>query len=93
MTDNDKIFLTQINFKAIRKALGWSITSAAEKLGVSRQTIFNIDAGRSKMTKTQYLAICYLIDEDVKDNPGKAESLYDMLFALGFTDGSEIINF
>ena len=93
MKDEEKIILMQNNFKGIRAVLGWTQKTAAEKMCVSRQTILNIDAGRSKMTKTQYLAICYLIDEDVKDNPGKAESLYDMLFALGFTDGSDIIKF
>ena len=52
MKDEEKIILMQNNFKGIRAVLGWTQKTAAEKMGVSRQTISNIDAGRSKLTKT-----------------------------------------
>ena len=93
MKDEEKIILMQNNFKGIRAVLGWTQKTASEKMGVSRQTISNIDAGRSKLTKTMYLAICYLIEEEIKNNPNKSELVFNILIALGFTDGLGVVKF
>lgn len=42
---------------ALRKVAGWTTQQLANELGVARQTISNLETGRSPMTKLQYLAL------------------------------------
>lgn len=47
----------QENLGALRKVAGWTTQQLADELGVARQTISNLETGRSPMTKLQYLAL------------------------------------
>lgn len=47
----------QENLGALRKVAGWTTQQLANELGVARQTISNLETGRSPMTKLQYLAL------------------------------------
>ncbi|KAB7790291.1 helix-turn-helix transcriptional regulator [Bifidobacterium leontopitheci] len=47
----------QENLGAIRKVAGWTTQQLADELGVARQTVSNLETGRSPMTKLQYLAL------------------------------------
>ena len=47
----------QDNLLLIRRAAGWTAEEFGEKIGVTRQTINNLEAKRNKLNKTQYIAM------------------------------------
>lgn len=54
---------------AIRKIAGWSSEELGDLIGVTKQTISNIETRKSKMSKTQYIAIRAIIDSEIVDHP------------------------
>lgn len=63
----------QKKIKLIRQVFDVSIMDFAEKIGVSRQTVYNIENGKTVLTKTQFLAICQVIRTLLNQNPDKYE--------------------
>ncbi len=59
--------LTQ-NLPSIRKIAGWSSEELGDLIGVTKQTISNIETRKSKMSKTQYIAIRTIIDYEIVEN-------------------------
>lgn len=59
----------------IRRTVGWSAEEFGERIGVTRQTINNIEAGRNKLTKTQYIAMRSVLDAEIASFPGETEML------------------
>ena len=60
----EEIIRMQDNLLLIRRTVGWTAEEFGEKIGVTRQTINNIESGRNKLTKTQYIALrCVLVAE------------------------------
>ncbi len=62
----------QDHLQLIRKAGGWTAEEFGEMIGVTKQTISNLENRRSPMTKTQYIAIRAVLDYEVKNNPDNA---------------------
>lgn len=62
----------QMNLEAIRKVAGWTSQELADEIGVTRQTISNLESGRSKMTKTQYLALRTVLNFEIIQNDNRA---------------------
>lgn len=78
----EEIKRLQDNLLLIRRAIGWSAEEFGERIGVTRQTINNLESGKSKLTKTQYIAMRSVIDVEVVKNPEEIEmvrTLLDML--------------
>ncbi len=69
LVKNGDVENMQNKIKLIRQTLGVSITDFAELLGVTRQTVYNIENNKKALTKTQYLAIRTIIDYLVKAQP------------------------
>ena len=64
----------------IRKAAGLTSAELGSRIGVTRQTINNIESGRSVITKTQYMAICYELSTEFYNSDGlMAKLLYELL--------------
>lgn len=61
----DDIKRMQEHLLLIRRALGWTASYFGDKIGVTRQTINNIEAGRNELTKTQYIAMRSVIDDEI----------------------------
>lgn len=59
----------EFDLRIIRALLDLTTEELANDLGVSRQTISNLEKGRSKMTKFYKLAIGYLIEHKYCDIP------------------------
>ena len=57
------------NLPAIRKVAGWSSEELGELIGVTKQTISNIETRKTKMSKTQYIAIRTIIDYEIQEKP------------------------
>ena len=67
-TDADRIRL-QKSLPLIRKIAGWTSADLGELIGVTKQTISNLENERNPMTKTQYIAIRAMIDYEISTNP------------------------
>lgn len=63
-----QIACLQKNLSAIRKIAGWTAEQLGEKIGVTKQTISNLENGKTPMTLTQYIAIRTVIDYEIQTN-------------------------
>ena len=76
---NDPIENMQAKFKEIRLVFGISVTKFADMLGVTRQTIYNIESAKTNMTTVQYLAMRALISDLLEKFPDK-KKMMDVLW-------------
>ncbi len=80
MINNIKAMQTYLSL--IRKAAGLTSEELGSRIGVTRQTVNNIESGRSIMTKTQYCAVCHVLSEEFynSDDDGLMfKLLYELL--------------
>lgn len=63
----------QNGLKIIRQAGGWSTAEFGELVGVTSQTIRNIESGKTSLTKTQYIAMRSVLDYEIKEHPENEE--------------------
>lgn len=63
------------NLLAMRHYLGLSAKELGDMIGVTRQTINNIESGKNRLTKTQYLAIIYVLTKDIIPNLDEEDKL------------------
>ena len=75
----EEIIRMQENLLLIRRAVGWTAEEFGEKIGVTRQTINNIESGRNKLTKTQYIAMRSVLDAEMVQKPEDTEMLKVLL--------------
>ena len=59
----------------IRRTVGWTAEKFGERIGVTRQTINNLEAGRNKLNKTQYIAMRSVLDVEMHQYPEETEML------------------
>jgi len=65
---DSQVLLLQQNLAAIRKIAGWTAEQLANKIGVTKQTISNLENGKSPMNLTQYIAIRAILDHEIETN-------------------------
>lgn len=71
MTSNpDDLKRLQTNLAVIRKIAGWSAEKLGRKIGVTKQTISNLENHKTPLSLTQYIAIRSVLDYEVAQNPG-----------------------
>ena len=63
-----QITCLQKNLSAIRKIAGWTSEQLGEKIGVTKQTISNLENEKTRMTLTQYIALRSIIDFEIQTN-------------------------
>lgn len=78
----EEIIRLQNNLLLIRRTVGWTAEEFGEKIGVTRQTINNIESGRNKLTKTQYIAMRSVLDAEMAHTPEGTEMLKVLLDVL-----------
>ncbi|MEF9922360.1 MAG: helix-turn-helix transcriptional regulator [Anaerovoracaceae bacterium] len=69
----------QDNLLLIRRAAGWTAEELGERIGVTRQTINNLEAKRNKLNKTQYIAMRAVLDVEMVASPDDTEMLRCLL--------------
>ena len=72
----------QDNLLLIRRAIGWTASEFGEQIGVTRQSINNIESGRNKLTKIQYIAMRSVVDAEIvkhQEETKMVKILLDML--------------
>ena len=55
----------QDNLGIIRKVAGWTTQELADEIGVARQTVSNLETGKTPMTKLQYLALRTVFNAEI----------------------------
>lgn len=78
----EEIIRMQNNLLLIRRIVGWTAEEFGERIGVTRQTINNIENGRNKLTKTQYIAMRSVLDAEIAQYPEETEMLRTILEIL-----------
>lgn len=68
-TSERAISLLQENLSVIRKVAGWTTEDMGSRIGVTKQTISNIETKKTKLTLTQYIAIRAVLDYEIQSNP------------------------
>ena len=63
-----KIIRLQGSLSTLRKVAGWSAEDLGNLLGVTRQTIVNLESGQTTMTQIQYIAIRAILEAEAHTN-------------------------
>lgn len=66
--NTSQIICLQKNLSSIRKIAGWTAEQLGEKIGVTKQTISNLENEKTPMTLIQYIAIRAIIDYEIQEN-------------------------
>ena len=67
--DSEKIDRLQKNLATLRKIAGWSAEDLADMIGVTRQTIVNLENNSNyQMTKIQYIAIRAVMEAEIESS-------------------------
>ena len=64
---NQVINIMQKYLQILRKVNGWSAEEMGNKLGVTKQTISNLENGKVCMTKTQYIALRTIFENEIRN--------------------------
>ena len=78
----DEIVRMQENLLLIRRTVGWTAEEFGDRIGVTRQTINNIEFGRNKLSKTQYIAMRSVLDAEMAQSPEDTTMLRLLLDVL-----------
>ena len=77
-----KVSRLQDNLFTLRQLAGWSAIDLGKRLDVTRQTIYNLERGKPKMSLVQYLAIRKLLEIEIElqpDNKALAQAVIVLL--------------
>lgn len=67
-TTKNEIIKLQTHLLSIRKIAGWTAQELGQKIGVTKQTISNLENHKTDMTLTQYIAIRTVLDYEITHN-------------------------
>lgn len=71
--------LLQQNLRSIRQIAGWTAERLGEKIGVTKQTISDLENIKRDMNLTQYLAIRSILNEEINSNSENATVLRQVI--------------
>ena len=69
----------QRNLSSLRKLAGWTAEDLGRKVGVTKQTVSNLENCRTSMSKIQYIAIRTILDYEARSNQNLARALHLVL--------------
>ena len=70
-----RVMLLQQNLRSIRQIVGWNTERLGNEIGVTKQTISDLEIIKRPMTLTQYLAIRSVFNEEIENNPDNATAI------------------
>lgn len=83
-----QIRLLQQNLSSIRKIAGMTMEQLGNKVGVTKQTISNLENGKTPMTLTQYIALRSILDNEIESNPDN--SVLPQVISILVDNGAEL---
>ena len=88
------IITMQKNLSVLRKVNGWTTEELGTRIGVTKQTISNLENGKVSMTKTQYIALRTVFEYElrcVKRNLTLQRLMYLLFYShISFYDSDDI---
>ena len=63
------IDVLQISLKQVRQVLGLGVQEFGDVVGLTRQSINNLESGKIKMSTVQFVAVCAVIDHFTETHP------------------------
>lgn len=81
MDEENKIKRFQENLLLIRKVTGWSEEEFGRRIGVTRQTINNLEKKKNTLTKTQYIAMRAILNDEIINSMSNTKDT-EMLICL-----------
>jgi DNA-binding XRE family transcriptional regulator len=86
----------QASLRSVRQLLNLSAQELGDFIGVTRQTVNNLETGKTPMSPTQYVAISAVLDKVLEEKPELYPALTSVIQTSGYsaedTLGGEIIN-
>jgi len=85
MSKKEPILWMQENLSILRKICGWTTEELGSRIGVTKQTISNIENYKVNMTKAQYIALRTVFEYEtncIKTNP----TLQKVMLILFYSD-------
>ena len=81
---NIKLRIMQDNLCDLRRIAGWTTEALANKLGITKQTISNIENNKVNLSRIQYIAIRAVFECQVSMNRDNItlREIYDLLFDI-----------
>lgn len=79
----------QANLLSIRKIAGWTAQDLGDRIGVTKQTISNLETGKAKLTQTQYIVIRAVLEYEIQTN--KESIVLPQVISILLNDGNEDI--
>ena len=80
----------QENLSSIRKIAGWTAEVLGNKIGVTKQTISNLENNKTPMNFTQYIAIRSVLDAEIEQN--KENKVLPQVIAILLDSNDEVDN-
>lgn len=74
--EEEIISFLQDNLSSVRKIAGWTTEELGDKIGVTKQTISNLENKKTIMTRTQYIAIGAVLKYEIPTNKNKEVLAY-----------------
>lgn len=82
MKEEEKIKRFQENLLLIRKAAGWSEEELGNRIGVTRQTINNIEKQKNTLSKTQYIAMRAVLNDEIINSMADTKDAEMLMYLL-----------
>ena len=74
-----QLYLLQQNLRSIRQIVGWTTERLGNEIGVTKQTISDLETIKRPMTLTQYLAIRSVFNEEIENSPDNATAIQNAI--------------
>lgn len=76
----------QSSLRQVRQILGLGVQELSDLVGLTRQTLNNLECKKSRMSAAQYLAVCAVIEHYTRDKPEQYAAIQTIL-SLGDAEG------
>ena len=88
----DQINFIQQNFRKLRSICEWSASDVAEVLGITRQTINNMELGKTQLSPLQYIGFASMLEYCRKSRPEIAAYLDICLAHFPGSEQGTVVN-
>jgi len=82
----------QNSLKQVRQVLGFGVQEFSDIVGLTRQSINNLETKKNKMSATQYVAICAVMDHCTKEKPELLQVLLTILSTNDTVDNGTVFS-
>ncbi len=89
-TEEREIAELQDNLEMLRKLFGWTAEQLGNRLGVTKQTILNLEHGKPVMSKIQYIAIRSVMETEAMSREGEEKENLLKVLSLVFNEDKTI---